>query len=189
MSTPDDKTDHWPEHVAPSRPCTVEEMNARVARWGAIPASTRAFVDTLIPGHERTLHSVIGAGVTDDPAFKPAIPAADNFHVDYIVAPPGRGAALHWHDTEEVFVAMSGRWEIAWGDAGEHALVLEERDVISVPAGVHRAFRNIGDRDHLLLSILGGKHPGRVKWAAIVAERAKALGVGFDAGGRVVQTR
>jgi mannose-6-phosphate isomerase-like protein (cupin superfamily) len=180
MVTKSQAIENWRDHVAPSKPFSPAEMRTRVARWGAIPASARAFVDTYIPGHERTLYSVIGAGVTDDPSFVPAIAAAENFHVDYIVAPPGCGAALHCHDSEEVFVAISGRWSITWGDAGEHEILLNERDVISVPPLVHRGFRNLGDRDHVLLSILGGKHPGRVKWAERVAEQAKARGVGFD---------
>jgi mannose-6-phosphate isomerase-like protein (cupin superfamily) len=174
---------NWADHTSKSRPCTPLEMQQRVARWGSIPASTRAFVDTYLPGHERTLHSVIGLGVSDDPNFKPAIAAAENFHVDYIVAPPGCGAALHCHDTEEVFVAITGSWQLSWGDEGEHCITLNERDVVSVPPHVHRSFKNLGDRDHLLLSILGGKHPGRVKWAPRVAAAAQQRGVGFDDAG------
>ena len=189
MTDRDHLNKNWPAHTSASRPCTPDEMSSRIARWGSIPASPRAFVDTYLPGHERTLHSVIGAGVSDDPNFKPAIAAAENFHVDYIVAPPGCGAALHCHDSEEVFVAMSGTWQVSWGDQGEHQVVLNERDVISVPPLVHRSFKNLGDRDHLLLSILGGKHPGPVMWAAPVAAAAKQHGVGFDDTGVAVQIR
>lgn len=183
MATKEEALANWAHHTARSRPCSAAEMQARIARWGAIPASSRAFVDTWIPGHERTLYSVIGLGVSDDPNFKPAVAAAENFHIDYIVAPPGCGAALHCHDSEEVFIAMSGRWEVSWGDEGEQRIVLEERDVISVPPFVHRAFRNLGERDHLLLAILGGKHPGHVNWAERVAKQARERGVGFDARG------
>ena len=85
--------DSWAQNTAASQACTPAQMNARIARWGDIPASPRAFVDTWIDGHQRTLYSVIGSGVTDDPNFKPRIAAAENFHVDYIVAPKGCGAA------------------------------------------------------------------------------------------------
>ena len=179
---------NWDRHVAPSKPFTPAQMEARIARWGRIPSSERAFADTWVPGHERVLYNVIGSGVHDDPNFKPAVAAAENFHVDYIVAPPGCGAALHCHDTEEVFVAITGTWAVHWGDEGEHQVVLAERDVISVPPLVMRSFRNLGDRDHTLLSILGGKQPGHVKWARKLAEAAKARGVGFDDAGNVVKT-
>ena len=178
--------DSWTDHTAPSAPCSVTQMESRIARFGEIPSSSKAFADTYIPGHQRVLYSVIGSGVTDNPNFSPKIHAADNFHVDFIVAPRGCGAALHWHDTEEVFVVQAGQWEVDWID-GEtqqlHTVRLQERDTISVPAFVHRAFRSLDGESGLLISILGGKKPGAVKWHPRVAEQAQAVGVGFDAEG------
>ena len=178
---------NWDHHVATSRPCSDAEMLARVARYSELPASPRAFADTTLPGHARTLMSVIGRGVTDDPDFKPAIPFADNFHVDYIEAEQGNGAALHTHLTEEVFVVITGRWRIAWGDEGAQTVELGEGDVISVPPGVMRSFACIAPGRHRMLSILGGHDPGRVKWAHTVAEAGRAGGVGFDDAGNAVR--
>jgi mannose-6-phosphate isomerase-like protein (cupin superfamily) len=186
----------WDEYVAPSQPLSPEGMSQRIARWGGIPASPRAFVDTYVKGHERTLYSVIGSGVTDDPNFKPGIAAAENFHVDYIVAPKGCGAAMHWHDSEEVFVVQAGRWEVDWIDGATgktHTVSLGPRDTISVPPFVHRAFRSLDGEDPvtggMLVSILGGKTPGRVKWDAALAEKAKAVGAGFGPDGMAAQAQ
>ncbi len=186
--------DSWDAHVAPSQPCTRAQMEQRIARWGDIPASPRAFVDTWVKGHERTLYSVIGSGVTDDPNFLPKIPAAENFHIDFIVAPKGCGAAMHWHDSEEVFVIQSGRWEVDWIDGTDgqvHTASLGPRDTISVPPFVHRAFRSLDGDDPvqggLMVSILGGKTPGRVKWDASLAGRAKAASAGFGPDGMAMQ--
>ena len=184
----------WADHVAPSQPCSPEQMAQRVARWGQIPASPRAFVDTWVKGHQRTLYSVIGSGVSDDPNYKPRIAAARNFHVDYIAAPKGCGAAMHWHDSEEMFIVQSGRWEVDWIDGSNgrvHTVTLGPRDTISVPPFVHRAFRSLdGDDPHsggLLVSVLGGQTPGRVMWDAGLADRALAVGAGFDADGAAVK--
>ena len=186
---------NWQDHIAVSAPCSPTQMATRIARFSEVPASPRAFVDTWLDGHARSLHSVIGAGVTDNPAFKPCIAAAENFHVDFIVAPKGCGAALHWHTTEEVFIAQAGRWEVDWIDGATsmlHTVTLHPRDTISVPPYVHRAFRSVDGDDlaqggGLLISILGGKVPERVKWDASVAKRAQLVGAGFDAAGNAVK--
>lgn len=180
----------WQHHTAPSAPCSQAAMDARIARWGEIPASDRAFVDTWIPGHERKLYSVIGAGVTDDPSFRPKIGVAENFHVDYIVAPQGAGAALHCHDSEEVFFIHAGRWEIDWIDGATgtcHTTTLGPRDLVSVPPFVHRAFRSLDGEAGMIVSILGGKTPSPVKWDASVGAAATARGAGFDERGVAVR--
>ena len=180
----------WQPHVAHSAPCSEADMHARIARWGDIPASDRAFVDTHIPGHERTLFSVIGSGVTDDPGFVPKIATAENFHVDYIVAPAGAGAALHCHDSEEVFFIHAGQWELDWLDGATdtlHTTTLAPRDLVSVPPHVHRAFRSLDGESGMIVSILGGKTPSPVKWDASVATKAASRGAGFDAAGAAVK--
>jgi mannose-6-phosphate isomerase-like protein (cupin superfamily) len=195
MTNRDKAIANWRHHVAASAPCTPQDMEERIARFGEIPASPRAFVDTWIPGHQRTLLSVIGSGVTDNPDFKPKIAAAEHFHVDFIVAPKGCGAAMHWHTTEEVFIIQSGRWEIDWidGASGEtHTVTLHPRDTISVPPLVHRSFRSLDGDDlagggGLMISILGGKVPERVKWDQSVALKASALGAAFDDAGNAVK--
>ena len=190
MSTKAQALDNWKHHVAESAPCSVAEMDRRIARFADIPASTRAFVDTWVTGHERTLLSVIGSGVTDNPDFKPKIAAAENFHVDFIVAPKGCGAAMHWHTTEEVFIVQSGHWEVDWIDGATgavHSVALNPRDTISVPPLVHRSFRSVDGDEGLLISILGGKVPDRVKWDASLEQRARAVGAGFDAAGNAIK--
>lgn len=184
--------DSWAQYIKPSSTCSEDEMSRRIARFGEIPASQRAFADTFIQGHERTLYSVIGLGVTDDPNFKPKIAAAENFHVDYITAPVGCGAAMHFHDTEEVFVVQSGRWEFNWIDGASnqtHAVVLDARDTISVPPWVHRSFKSLDGESGMLISILGGKKPGRVMWHQSVAAKAVDNGVGFDDAGVAYQVK
>ena len=181
---------NWAQHVATSAPCTPARMAERIARNGRIPSSSRAFADSYLPEHRRDLYSVIGIGVSDDPNFKPAVPHADNFHVDYIVAPTGCGAALHCHDSEEVFISGAGRWEVYWVDGTDqqqHSIILDPRDTISVPPWVMRGFRSLDGEAGFLIAILGGRTPGHVKWDRSLAERAKAIGVGFDDDGSAVK--
>jgi quercetin dioxygenase-like cupin family protein len=165
------------------------EMEKRVARFKALTPSTRAFVDTAIPGHERLIFNVIGRGVTEDPSLNPAITDARDFNLTLVHAEPGKGAALHAHPTVEVFMPLSGRWAVYWGDHGEQEIVLDQWDVISVPPGVMRGFRNAGDSAGYLMAVLGGTDAGHVAWAPQVLERAKDTGLALDAQGNLVTGR
>ena len=67
----------------------------------------------------------------------------------------GNGPGLHRHlNTVENFMCLTGRFEIAWGDNGEHSIVLEPLDMISVPRGENRSFRNISNEPGRLLVMI-----------------------------------
>lgn len=172
-----------------SRQISRDEMLKRVARFQDLKPSRQAFVDSLIPGHEREIFNVIGRGVTEDASLSPAITDARDFNVTLVHAHPEKGAALHAHPTVEVFMPLSGRWAVYWGDDGEHEIILERWDTISVPPGVMRGFRNAGPDDGYLLAILGGTDAGHVAWAPKVLEQAKQTGLELDQQGNLISSR
>lgn len=175
----------------PTEP-TVAEMRARVARFADLKPSKQAFVDTRIPEYQRDIFNVIGRGVTEDPALAPAIADARYFGITYVGAEPGKGAALHAHETIEVFVALTGRWIAYWGKDGDKEIEIGPHDVISFPPGVFRGFRNAGDSYALLMAIIGSKETtqdgGRVAWAPQVLERSHASGLAVNAAGDLTET-
>ena len=171
-----------------NKQATVDEMLARTARFKELKSSKQAFIDTRIPGHERDIFNVIGTGVTEDADLPPAITAAEGFNVTYVGAEPGNGAALHSHPTVEVFIAMSGRWSVFWGDEGENEVELDQWDVVSVPVGVMRGFRNIGDSHANLMALLGGTNAGKVDWANSVLSQAAETGLSLDTEGNLVES-
>jgi hypothetical protein len=71
---------------------------------------------------------------------------------------------MHNHDTNETFIAMTGRWRCEWneGDALEY-VDLDPLDVISLPVGVARRFMNVTygepDQEHILMFVIGGNEP------------------------------
>jgi len=155
---------------------STEEMEQRVARFKDQKSSAEAFIDTRIEGHEREIFSIIGGGVMEDPAMNPPI-AAQDFHLAMIRAEPGKGAALHAHLTEEVFMPLTGRWAIYWGPEGGKEVILEPHDVISVPTHVMRGFRNVGNETAMMLAVVGGNDPGRVGWPESMKELAAKAGL------------
>jgi hypothetical protein len=62
-------------------------------------------------------------------------------------------------------------------------VTLEEMDVASVPPGVWRGFRNIGESPGRLLALVGGTDAGRLTWAPAVLEQARDLGAILDEDG------
>jgi mannose-6-phosphate isomerase-like protein (cupin superfamily) len=155
---------------------SMAEMERNVARFKQQKSTTKAFIDTRIPGHEREIFNIIGANVIEDPDVRPAIPAQD-FHLAIVKCEPGKGAALHSHLTQEVFMPLSGRWSIFWGPNGDKEVILEPYDVISVPIHVMRGFRNCGNETGLLLAVVGGNDPGKVGWPESMKEMARKAGL------------
>jgi mannose-6-phosphate isomerase-like protein (cupin superfamily) len=148
---------------------SVAEMEGRVARFKAL-MPTNEYVDAAIPGCERTTYRVIGHGLE-------APLAAEGFHMNLVCCEPGKAAPLHSHLTQEVFVALSGRWEVFWGPTGERHVILEAWDTISIPPGVSRGFRNIGSESAYLMGMASGHDPGNINWPASVRAAALAAGV------------
>jgi mannose-6-phosphate isomerase-like protein (cupin superfamily) len=148
---------------------TVAEMEARVARFRSL-APTNDYVDASIPGCERTTYRVLGE--------QPHAPLqAADFHLNIVSCEPGKSAPLHNHLTQEVFVALTGRWEVFWGPEGARSLVLEPYDTVSIPPGVSRGFRNVASTPSLLMGMASGRDPGMINWPPQVRAAAAAVGV------------
>lgn len=166
---------------------SVEDMKQRLARFEDLRPSKQAFVDTRIPEYERDIYNVIGRGVTEDKDLAPAISDARGFGITYVGAEPGKGAALHAHETVEVFIPLTGRWAAYWGEDGEKEIEIEPFDCISFPPGVYRGFRNVGEEKAILMAIIGSKPEtgdgGRVDWAPAVLEESHRTGLRVNAEG------
>lgn len=162
------------------------DMAKRIARFADLAFVEHGHLDTYLPGHERETSAVIGPGVMEDAAHRPAIVTADGFNVTYARVKPGQGNALHDHPTVEVFIPMSGRWSIKWGEKGENEAILEQWDTISIPPGIARSYRNIGSEVAFIMAILGGTDSGHVIWSKRTLDEAASRGITLDAEGKVM---
>ena len=142
------------------------EMERRVARFTTLqplaaqndPAVPQDALDLVFA---RRLLPVLGREDMDTAIASGApVSGAGGITVTYAVCPPGQGPGLHTHRaTFETFTVMKGKFEIRWGDEGADSVILEQFDVISVPPGYARAFRNVGtDEGMLQVIISGGVH-------------------------------
>jgi mannose-6-phosphate isomerase-like protein (cupin superfamily) len=152
------------------------EMMKRVARFRKLKGSDGGLPDSPLPECKRKLYAVIGfqppmsdnaattSPVGANASAMPAISIAEGFNLGYCKAKPGKGPLMHNHDTNETFIAMTGRWRCEWneGKAKQH-VDLDPYDVISFPVGVARRFMNVTydepGKEHLLMFIIGGDQP------------------------------
>jgi len=172
---------------------SVAKMESdHTARLDRVKGSDIAFLDQKIRAYRREIINIIGMGVTEnvkDPDLAPKIKApAHGFTVTYVRARNGCGAALHRHPTDEVFLTLKGRWEVYWleGD-GERKITLDPGDIVNVPIGVYRGFRNASDDpDSTLIAIVGGPDPGKVDWHPSVINEARKTGLSVDDDGNLI---
>jgi mannose-6-phosphate isomerase-like protein (cupin superfamily) len=153
------------------------EMMKRVARFNDLKGSDGGLPDSKMSGCIRTLYNVIGfqppegsggavtSPVGDDAAQLAAIKISEGFNLGYCKAKPGNGPMMHNHDTNETFIAMTGRWRASWeNEQGrvEH-VDLEPLDVVSFPPGMIRRFENVTpgdpDKESILMFVIGGDGP------------------------------
>jgi mannose-6-phosphate isomerase-like protein (cupin superfamily) len=163
-----------------------------VARVNNVKALDVAFLDQRIPRYERDIINMVGMGVTENAALMPNVKeGAVAFSVTYVRAKSGKGAALHRHATEEVFIPVKGRWQIFWLEGEEERSIdLDEGDVVNVPIGVYRGFRSLTDaHDALLMAIIGGPDAGKVDWHPSVLAEARKTGLSVDDAGNLIIER
>lgn len=165
---------------------TREEMLKRVAIFSQLTAGSRPLIDAVLPQYQRQIFNIIGSSVTEDPTMSVPIRAVEGFHISIIKAESKKGTGLHQHKTVEVFMPLTGQWSVQWGDTGDE-LTLNQWDVISVPTGIMRGFRNEGPDTAFMLSIVGGDNPGSVDWDGKVIDAARAKGFDLDAAGKIIE--
>jgi quercetin dioxygenase-like cupin family protein len=184
--------------VYPSR----ADMQARVARFRDLRGFDGGLPDSYMPQAQRILYNVIGfqppavedGGMTSPVGAKAArmsaIKISEGFNLGYCEALPGKGPMMHNHDTNETFIAMTGRWRASWENADgsvDHA-DLDPLDVISFPPGVIRRFENITagppDTYSVLMFVIAGDGPGAEFTAGAMAEIEQAGGLERYAAGQ-----
>jgi len=164
----DETTNAW---FGESMPISREAMQARVWRFNELTPSPRAFLDCTLPGHVRTLYSALGQGADEEQLEGTAVEEAENYHIDFVKAQPGNGAALHSHGSEETFIGLTGEWEVFWGDDGDETITLSSFDGIVVPAGVLRGFKNVSNVEATLMVVLGAHNTGHCVWSKSLQTR------------------
>jgi mannose-6-phosphate isomerase-like protein (cupin superfamily) len=150
------------EDVMANKSLTPQEMEKRVARFNKLESYQKQNFEkhNIPPGAvekvtARKVYPVMAPADYQGRSAGAPVKGPRGLIVSIAECEPGNGPGLHRHlNTVENFFCLCGRFEIAWGDHGENKLVLEPNDMISVPRGENRSFRNIGDETGRLLVMI-----------------------------------
>ncbi|MGE5147268.1 MAG: cupin domain-containing protein [Candidatus Eiseniibacteriota bacterium] len=137
-------------------------METRVARYATRKYDWDAlkFQADFDPKYRRAQMRYVGTGGTGIDKDANTVPA-EHFTFSTMVLPPHCEGPLHLHDdVEEVFFMLRGSIRLFLEHNGEKwETQLNERDLISVPAGVYRGLVNDRDEEALMCVMLGASKP------------------------------
>jgi len=159
----------------------AKQDGIEVARYSQIPQFDASILDTYIPRCTRLTQLHFGH-IVSNPHAPMAFKEKMGYNMTFNLVPPQHGNALHMHRSVEIFVALDGRWEIAWGMQGEHTVILQPWDFVAVPARVCHSYKNIEEQTaQNIMTIL----PGRswITWAPNVVAEARKNGAECDENG------
>ena len=146
-------------------------------RYSSLCQFSASILDTYIPRCRRLTQLHFGRIVTnpDAPqAFSTSAPAP-GFNMTYNLVEPFKGNALHVHEAVEIFIALDGEWELAWGAEGKQSTILQPYDLIAVPARVRHSYKNVRPHTaHNICTLLPGE--ATIEWAPAVVAEAREHG-------------
>jgi quercetin dioxygenase-like cupin family protein len=139
-----------------------KQIESRIARfesrkydWDALK-----FQADYNPIYRRAQVRYVGTGAAGVSTDMNVVPA-ENFTFSTMCLPAGCEGPMHvHHDVEEVFFCYKGTIKLFLEDGDKrYTTVLNERDLVSVPAGIYRGLNNIGQEEALMFVMLGSGKP------------------------------
>lgn len=128
--------------------------------------------DMLLERFERERFSVVGRPGEGTSAGKNTGDVSA-FSVVYVRCEPGKGLAPHAHDSSEVFIILSGVWEVS---CGEMRARLEPFDVMSVPPEAMHGLVNVSSETGVAMAINEGKTGVPIHFAPEILAELRAIG-------------
>ena len=174
------------EEVQALRRWSTAEMQAR-----RVTSSQRDFrpatIDSALPGHGWQIAPVAGWGVSQSRDHLPAVVEPQGFSIEWLRVPAGQSSAAFELDQAAVLVHAGGPLTVGFNAGCDVGAALNAWDTLSMPAGCRRRFINTGSTDAQALLIVQGDGRKTPRFVDDVHERAAALDVVLDAGGRLAR--
>lgn len=161
----------------------LDAMRRRVVTRGERAWSSRALLDSVLTGHGSDLAPVIGHGMSEDLEHAPKIANPHGFSVEWLRLAPGQQVGPFKLAEKQVLLVFSGAIEVALANAAP--LLVQSREVFSVPADLWRRIACAGDSAAEIAVVTSGDHKKRPVWSADIVQAAAAAGYGRDHAGYI----
>lgn len=155
-------------------------MDQHIVRFKDLQPKQALYKDLGIPleAYEtltaKTLYSLLAPAAAGSHQFA-AASGPSGLSITIAECPPGDGPMLHAHmRTHEIFFCLTGKFQVSWGDEGQYSTVLSPHDMVDVPLGVTRAFKNVSDAPALLFVIILGGDQADVAYTPQIGEMIAA---------------
>ena len=167
-----------------------DEMRKRMVKVDDRKWSSRALLDSVLPGHRSEMAPVVGFGMTQERDHEPAVTNPHGFTIEWLRIAPGEQVGRYMLDAKQVLIVFEGIAEIVLNDAGEKVSVrVQRQDLFSAPANVWRSIRSVGDTPLLIAVMTAGDQKKHITWAAEVVAAAAKAGFGVDHNGYIAPLR
>ena len=169
---------------------TPEQMRQRVVTVADRQWSSRALLDSGLPGHASAMAPVLGYGMTEDRDHEIPITNPHGLSVEFLRVEPGNTVGPFRMAEKQVLIGFEGAFEVAVNDPGQEVTTrVEAQDFFSVPANTWRSITAVGDKPAEIAVMLPGDARKRVTWAPELVRQAAEAGYAMDHNGYVALKR
>jgi mannose-6-phosphate isomerase-like protein (cupin superfamily) len=162
-------------------------MRRRVVAAGERAWSSRALLDSVLPGHASEIAPVIGHGISEDLEQAPRVGNPHGFSVEWLRIGPGQSVGQFRLSEKQVLLIFAGAADITLDDG--RPVRANAQEVFSVPADAWRTIASVGDAPAEIVVITAGDHKKHPVWSSDVVRAAGAAGFGLDHAGYIAPLR
>jgi quercetin dioxygenase-like cupin family protein len=162
-------------------------MRRRVVTRGERAYSSRALLDSMLPGHASELAPVIGHGITQDLEHAPPIGNPHGFSVEWLRIAPGQRVGAFQLEEKQVLMVFGGAIEVTL-DAAAPVRVAQQ-EVFSVPEHAWRSIASAGDAPAEIALVTAGDQKKHPRWHPDIIAAAARAGFGLDHSGYLAPLR
>ncbi len=163
----------------------LDAMRRRVVTRTERAYSSRALLDSVLPGHAASLAPVIGHGMSQDLEQAAPVGNPHGFSIEWLRIEAGQRVGAFKLTEKQVLLVFEGAIDVSLDDAA--AVRAEQREVFSVPGAAWRTIACAGDVAAEVAVLTAGDQKKHPVWSREVEQAAREAGFALDHSGYVAR--